>query len=269
MLSLSPATRVFVAVVPVDGRKSFNGQRMLSGPKSERMTQEQAAELEAVVGDLAEQEQRPATDGEELLQEEAEPPPAGQEPVPRSRRKPRQVPAHLEVETAVLEPAEAVCPECKELGEEIGRDVTEEVDLIPARLIVRRTVRIKRKCRCGCGGIAIAPLPPPAVACKRARRGAGGVHPAFQVRRSPRPLHPGTVRGVLSFCHNGAVTAVAGMFGSCLGRSWSRMRILLDECVPWPIHKVLSEYEPTAAQKRCSSHSARRVCPTRTSLNFL
>ena len=32
------------------------------------------------------------------------------------------------------------------------------MDLIPARLIVRRTVRIKRGCRCGCGGVAIAPL---------------------------------------------------------------------------------------------------------------
>ena len=29
MLSLSPATRVFVAVAPVDGRKSFNGLHIL------------------------------------------------------------------------------------------------------------------------------------------------------------------------------------------------------------------------------------------------
>ena len=46
------------------------------------------------------------------------------------------------------------------MGEEIGREVSEKVDLIPAKLIVRRTVRIKRKCRCGWGKIAIAPLPP-------------------------------------------------------------------------------------------------------------
>ena len=28
------------------------------------------------------------------------------------------------------------------------------------------------------------------------------------------------------------------------------MRILLDECVPWPLHKILSEHELTTAQKR-------------------
>ena len=46
------------------------------------------------------------------------------------------------------------------MGAEIGREVSEQVDLIPAKLILRRTVRIKRKCRCGHGAIAIAPLPP-------------------------------------------------------------------------------------------------------------
>ncbi len=28
------------------------------------------------------------------------------------------------------------------------------------------------------------------------------------------------------------------------------MRILLDECVPWPMHKLLTEHECTTAQKR-------------------
>lgn len=129
-------------------------QRMLFGPKSEKMTEEQAAELAVVTGDLAEQEQRPETDGDEVLKEEkAERP-------PRKKRKARQLPVHLEVETTVLEPTDAPCTECGQMGEEIGREVSEQVDLIPAKLIVRRTVRIKRKCRCGCGKIAIAPLPP-------------------------------------------------------------------------------------------------------------
>src|SRR5215207_2684742 len=46
------------------------------------------------------------------------------------------------------------------MGAEVSREVSEVIDLVPAKLIVRRTVRIKRKCQCGCGGIAIASLPP-------------------------------------------------------------------------------------------------------------
>jgi transposase len=38
--------------------------------------------------------------------------------------------------------------------------VTEEIDLIPAKLIRRHTVRPKYACRCGEAGVVIAPLPP-------------------------------------------------------------------------------------------------------------
>lgn len=59
----------------------------------------------------------------------------------------------------MLEPGEAHCEHCGRLGEEIGRKTSEQIDRIPARLIVRRTVRLKRRCQCGCGQIAIAPRP--------------------------------------------------------------------------------------------------------------
>ena len=136
-------------------------QRMLFGPKSEKMTQEQAAELAAVVGDLTDQTQRPVADIGELLEEQA---PQGsseaQQETPRPRKpRTRQIPVNLEVQTTVLEPTDPPCAQCGKMGEEIGREVSEQVDLIPAKLIVRRTVRIKRKCHCGCGSIAIAPLP--------------------------------------------------------------------------------------------------------------
>ena len=133
---------------------------MLFGPKSEKMTPEQAAELAAVVADLNEQEKRPETDSEEVLKEEGQKPETDKEPPRRKKRRRREVPVTLEVQTTVLEPTDAPCPECGQMGEEIGRETSEQVDLIPARLIVRRTVRIKRKCRCGCGQIVIAPLPP-------------------------------------------------------------------------------------------------------------
>jgi len=136
-------------------------KRMLFGPKSEKLSEEQAAELAEVVGDLTDQTQRPNTDSEELLQEVTPEEGSGQEkePPPRRRRRARQMPVDLEVQTTILEPTDPPCEECGQMGDEIGREVSEQVDLIPARLILRRTVRIKRKCRCGCGKIAIAPLP--------------------------------------------------------------------------------------------------------------
>ncbi len=135
-------------------------KRMLFGPQSEKMTEEQKAELAQVVGDLAEQQDRPASDCDDLFQAESETPETEEKPKPKRKRKPRQIPVNLEVQTTVLEPTDAACEHCGRLGDKIGEEVSEQVDLIPARLIVRRTVRIKRRCQCGCGKIAIAPLPP-------------------------------------------------------------------------------------------------------------
>lgn len=134
-------------------------RRMLFGPKSERMTPEQEAQLSGVVEDLEEQARRPLADSAHVLEEER----AGslkEEPPPRRARQARQVPVHVEVITQEMEPDQALCAQCGKLGQEIGREVSQVVDLIPARLIVRRTVRIKRRCQCGCGKIAIASLPP-------------------------------------------------------------------------------------------------------------
>ena len=80
-----------------------------------------------------------------------------------------------------MEPADAACEHCGRLGDKIGEEVGEQVDLIPAKLIVRRTVRIKRKCQCGCGKIAIAALPPQILPGSKLGLGFGRVHPALQV----------------------------------------------------------------------------------------
>jgi transposase len=131
-------------------------KRMLFGPKSEKLTPEQETELAEVAGDLQEQVARPGTDSQEVLSDETE---AEQKQDKKPRRR-RPVPVELEVITTVLEPADAACEHCGKLGNKIGEEVSEQVDLIPAKLIVRRTVRIKRACQCGCGRVAIAPLPP-------------------------------------------------------------------------------------------------------------
>ena len=154
------SAKITELTLTVDEQKSLIGelQRMLFGSKSEKMTEEQATELAAVVGDLNEQEQRPGADSDTVLEEDDTQ--KGSETSARRKARARQVPVHLEVETTILEPTDPPCAECGKMGEEIGREVSEQVDLIPAKLIVRRTVRIKRKCHCGCGSIAIAPLPP-------------------------------------------------------------------------------------------------------------
>jgi transposase len=110
-------------------------KRMLFGPKSEKLTQEQAEQLAEVVQDLQEQAEHPASDSDEVLEAEEEDAPKQKKK--RGGRHP--LPVHLEVQTTVLEPEQANCEHCGQLGEEIGRDTSEQVDLIPAKLILRRT----------------------------------------------------------------------------------------------------------------------------------
>ena len=141
-------------------------KRMLFGPKSEKLTEEQKAELAAILGDLKDQENRPPSDADEMFQEDKETTDKDQKAKgdkekgdARRKRRSRQIPVNLEVVTTVLEPEGANCEHCGQLGDKIGQEVSEQIDLIPARLVVRRTVRNKRRCQCGCGRIAIAPLP--------------------------------------------------------------------------------------------------------------
>jgi len=77
---------------------------------------------------------------------------------PRPSRHP--LPDKLERIETRLEPEENTCPACGRPRQVIGEEVTEELDLIPARFVVRRIVRPKLACTCGCSGVAIAPLPP-------------------------------------------------------------------------------------------------------------
>ena len=58
-------------------------------------------------------------------------------PAPRHRHP---VPVELEATTTVLEPADAACNYRARPGDKIGEAVSKQVDLIPAKLIVHRTV---------------------------------------------------------------------------------------------------------------------------------
>jgi transposase len=129
-------------------------RRQLFGPNAEKLSSEQEKQLEQLAGDLREEAQQPSSLIQEVLVEE------------HRRRRPcslrHPLPADLETETAILEPTpeEKRCPHCGSEKERIGEERSEEIDLIPAKLMRRRTVRPKYACRCGEAGVVIASLPP-------------------------------------------------------------------------------------------------------------
>lgn len=131
-------------------------RRELFGPKADKLTPEQEEQLKALNKDLQDEAQRPAPISYQVLKREDR---AARRR--RERHRGRQpLPEHLETETVTIEPEEKICPCCGKPLERIGEEVSEEIDLIPAKLIRRRTVRPKYACRCGEAGVKIAPLPP-------------------------------------------------------------------------------------------------------------
>ena len=132
-------------------------RRQLFGPKLEHLSAQQQAQLDQLANDLREEAQKPPPLSQEVLEAERRD--------QRRRRIERRPPRHpvapvLETETVTLDPPRIPCPSCGSPPQRIGEEVTEEIDLIPAKLIRRLTVRPKYACRCGGAGVAIAPLPP-------------------------------------------------------------------------------------------------------------
>lgn len=68
------------------------------------------------------------------------------------------LPAHLEREDVVHTPAETMCCECGSAFQILGEDVSEQLELVPARLRVIRHRRVKLACT-GCDRIVQAPAP--------------------------------------------------------------------------------------------------------------
>ncbi len=93
------------------------------------------------------------------------------EPTPGTRRQPkrRPLPGHLPREETVLAPGER-CADCGGRLERLGEDVTEELEYIPGRFVVKRIVRPRLACG-GCEKFHQAPLPPRPI--ERGRPGPG------------------------------------------------------------------------------------------------
>ena len=139
-------------------------KRQLFGEKSEQLTPEEEAQLAEVAADLEEQAQRDPPASDDVLEAEAEPASEkanAQDPPRRKRRRRHPLPEHLERQTVVMEPEPLTpCTRCQRPPRCIGEEVTEELEYVRAKLVVRRTVRPKYACGCGCDGVQIAPLPP-------------------------------------------------------------------------------------------------------------
>ena len=135
-------------------------KRQLFGEKSEKLTPEEESQMAEVAADLQEQLQRGPPASDDVLEDEAEDQ-SKEPPKKRTRRGRHPMPEHLERQTVILEPTSLPpCPHCGQPPGCIGEEVSEELEFIPAKLVVKRTVRRKYACRCGCGVVHIAPLPP-------------------------------------------------------------------------------------------------------------
>jgi transposase len=134
-------------------------QRQLFGPKSERLTPEQEEQVNQLAKDLEAEAARPDAASDGVLSEEP-PKDKGKRKRRAARRRRHPLPVHLETQTVVLEPEVKPCTCCGAMPGKIGEEVTEEIEMVPAKLIRRKIVRPKYACRCGEAGVAIAPLPP-------------------------------------------------------------------------------------------------------------
>jgi len=142
-------------------------KRQLFGERSDRLTPQEEAQMAEVAADLQDEAEQEPPVSDEVLEDQAEqqseeadkPKDAPQRQ--RRRRGRHPLPEHLERQTVVIEPEGlAACEHCGRPLQSIGHEVSEELEYVPAKLIVRRTVRPKYACRCGCAGVQVAPLPP-------------------------------------------------------------------------------------------------------------
>lgn len=105
--------------------------------------------------------------GDAVAPGEAVPPEGEDEPDPppwrRKRHKGRRpLPDSLPRETHEIHPPEheRTCPECGATKVIFGQDVTEELEVVPARFFVNRYVRYKYACRQCQGHVSVGALPP-------------------------------------------------------------------------------------------------------------
>src|SRR5579863_431969 len=130
-------------------------KRAIYGPRSERLVVD-AAQLPLKLDDVViTSTPTPAND------DDAAERPAGQTPSrSKAARNIGALPKHLPRYEVVIEPESMVCPCCQGPLHLIGEDVSEQLDVIPAVLQVKRTRRPRYGCRACEGAVVQAKAPP-------------------------------------------------------------------------------------------------------------
>jgi len=129
-------------------------KRAFYGARSERRQSEEA-QLALGLGDLSALPIEPGPEAKPAG-EPAPPKPAR----PRARRNIGGLPNHLPREDVIIEPDSDVCPCCQGKLHQIGEDVSEMLDIVPAIIRVKRIHRPKYGCRACEAAVAQAPAPP-------------------------------------------------------------------------------------------------------------
>ncbi len=126
-------------------------KRMRYGVRSESLGPEQRALFEETMGtDLAALEAR----AEEIATQKKIP----IEPRRRAHPGRQALPGHLPRVEYRHEPDSCTCGQCGETLTKIGEDITEQLDVEPARFFVNRHIRPQYACR-GCETVQAAPVP--------------------------------------------------------------------------------------------------------------
>jgi len=139
-------------------------RRMRFGARSEALSADQRDLFQETLGDLAAAEAEMA----KRLADAPATPSAPPAPRPRAGRQP--LPEHLPRIEHRHEPESCTCAQCGNGRGKIGEDISEPLDVEPARFFVHRHLRPQYACR-ACESVSAAPIPPAVIDGGRAAVG--------------------------------------------------------------------------------------------------
>lgn len=135
-------------------------QEILKLQESNRLLAEQLARFRQEQFGASSEQVEPLNSDEVVTNDETETPPVTKKPRLASNAGRKPLPAHLPREDVNCDLAEAEqkCSSCDQPMKFVGDEPTERLELIPAKLVVKRFIAKKYVCRC-CNTFAVAPIP--------------------------------------------------------------------------------------------------------------